>query len=103
MPTHDAAAPVVYASPEAPAPETREFYQRSLAMLDAAGIPYMVGGGYAMAYYTGIVRCTKDLDVFCRPVDRDRVLDVLAEQGVSDGPDVAALSAKAIHGEASST
>ena len=101
MPTHDAAAPGVHASPEAPAAETREFYQRSLALLEGAGIPFMVGGGYAMAYYTGIVRCTKDLDVFCRPVDRDRVLDVLAEQG-GYRTDLTwpHFLAKAIHGDA---
>jgi hypothetical protein len=96
-----AGAPVVHASPEAPGAETREFYARSLALLDAAGIPYMIGGGYAMAYYTGIVRCTKDLDVFCRPLDRDRVLDVLGEQG-GYRTDLTwpHFLAKAIHGEA---
>jgi hypothetical protein len=96
------AAPVVgHASPEAPGAETREFYQRSLALLDRAGIPFMVGGGYAMAYYTGIVRCTKDLDVFCRPLDRDRVLDVLGEEG-GYRTDLTwpHFLAKAIHGEA---
>src|SRR5438105_1040219 len=69
------------ASPEEPPADARGFYLRSLALLDQADIPYMVGGGYGMAYYTGIVRHTKDLDVFCKPADRDRVLDVLARQG----------------------
>jgi len=71
----------VHASPEEPEPETREFYLRSLRLLDRANVPYLVGGGYAMAYYTGIVRQTKDLDVFLRPGDRDLALRVLAEQG----------------------
>src|SRR5258708_7603789 len=49
------------ASPEEPDVETREFYLRSLLLLDQANIPYLVGGGYAMAFYTGIVRHTKDV------------------------------------------
>jgi hypothetical protein len=30
-------------------------------------LEYLVGGGYAMAHYTGIARNTKDLDIFIRP------------------------------------
>lgn len=71
----------LHASPEEPAADTREFYLRSLALLDQADVPFLVGGGYAMAYYTGITRHTKDLDIFCRPGDRDRILRVLEKQG----------------------
>lgn len=70
------------ACPEEPPSETRNFYLRSLALLDQANIPFLIGGGYAMSHYTGIIRHTKDLDVFCRPADCDRILDVLAEEGV---------------------
>jgi hypothetical protein len=69
------------ACPEEPPSETRNFYLRSLALLDQAKIPFLIGGGYAMSHYTGIIRHTKDLDVFCRPADCDRILDVLAEEG----------------------
>jgi hypothetical protein len=74
------AAPV-HAAPEEPTADTREFYLRSLALLDQADVPYLVGGGYATAYYTGISRRTKDLDLFCRPADRDRVLATLEFDG----------------------
>jgi hypothetical protein len=40
-----------------------------------------VGGAYAYARYTGIVRHTKDFDVFLRPGDFDRALGVLERKG----------------------
>ena len=49
--------------------ETRSFYLRALDLLDGSGITYVVGGAYAMAYHAGIVRHTKDLDVFLREAD----------------------------------
>jgi hypothetical protein len=68
----------VHASPAEPPKETRDFYIRALEILDHCGAPYVVGGGYAMAYYTGIVRHTKDLDVFIRRQDREHILDAFA-------------------------
>ena len=49
------------------APETREFYRGAMSALDEGGAPFLVGGAYAYARYTGIVRHTKDFDVFVRP------------------------------------
>ena len=37
--------------------------------LNRADVPYVVAGAYAMREYAGIVRDTKDLDVFVRPRD----------------------------------
>lgn len=70
-----------HAAPIAPDESTRRFYVEALSTLDRAGVPYAVGGGYAMAYYTGIARNTKDLDIFVRPHHRDRCLSVLAAAG----------------------
>lgn len=64
-----------------PDPKTREFYLHALALMDQSGVRYAVGGGYAMACYTGIIRHTKDLDVFVKREDRDRVLTVFARAG----------------------
>jgi hypothetical protein len=50
---------------------TRQFYLDSMAVLDRAGVPYLVGGAYALAHYTGIIRHTKDLDLFVRQTDLD--------------------------------
>jgi len=69
------------AQPHPPDARTRDFYVDAMRALDDARVPYVVGGGYAMAYYTGIARNTKDLDLFVRPEDRDRCLGVLADAG----------------------
>jgi hypothetical protein len=45
------------------------FYADALGVLDASGIPFLVGGTFAYARYTAIDRDTKDLDVFVRPDD----------------------------------
>jgi hypothetical protein len=62
-------------------PEARAFYRRAIRTLREARLPFLIGGAYALAFYTGIVRYTKDLDVFVRPEDARRTLDLLAEVG----------------------
>jgi Uncharacterised nucleotidyltransferase len=49
--------------------------------LNEAGVEYMVGGAYAFARYTGIVRHTKDFDVFVHPRDFERALAALEQAG----------------------
>lgn len=68
---------------ESPGPgeAARAFYQRVLGALAEAGVPVMVGGGFAFAQYTGVQRYTKDLDIFVRPSDAEWTLDVIAEAG----------------------
>jgi len=56
-------------------------YEDALRCLIQSGTPFMVGGQYAMRQYTGIVRDTKDFDVFCKPADYQRLLAVLAAGG----------------------
>ncbi len=58
-------------------PQTRTFYQLTIAALQKADAPFLVGGAYAMAHYTGITRHTRDLDVFVRPQDARQVLQTL--------------------------
>src|SRR6478672_5891520 len=41
---------------------------RAIQVLQRAGVPFLVGGAYAYAHYTGIYRDTKDLDLFLRAV-----------------------------------
>lgn len=57
------------------------FYRRALEALAEAGIPFLVGGAYALERYTGIVRDTKDLDVFVRPGDCEGVLRAFEKAG----------------------
>jgi hypothetical protein len=47
--------------------EEREIYKLALDTLNAAGIPYVVTGAYAIYEYTGIYRDTTDLDLFAEP------------------------------------
>ena len=62
-------------------PVTRSFYCRVLEILDREGVPFLVGGAFALAHYTGIVRDTKDFDVFLTPEAARRALQVLAAAG----------------------
>ncbi len=66
---------VAAAEPTAPSVQAGTFYATALRDLSAAGLPFLVGGTYAVAAYTGISRATKDLDLFCRPGDHLRILD----------------------------
>jgi hypothetical protein len=61
--------------------ESSAFYRQILQVLKQAGVDLLVGGAYALAHYTGIVRHTKDFDIFVRPEDCERTLDVLATAG----------------------
>lgn len=61
---------------------TRAFYRRALTMLSGSGIPFLLGGAYAFACYTGIERHTKDLDVFIRRSDLDALLAVIESNGL---------------------
>ena len=60
---------------------TRAFYLRSIRRVKESGIPFLVGGAYALGRYTGIERHTKDLDLFVKPDDAPKVLSLFAEDG----------------------
>ena len=62
-------------------PSTRDFYVRTLALLNEAGVPFLVGGAFALAKHAGIERHTKDLDILVRRGDRDRTLQTLKAAG----------------------
>jgi predicted nucleotidyltransferase len=54
--------------------------RQTVSALSDAGISFAIIGGVASAAY-GRARWTKDIDVFCRPEDADRVLEALAANG----------------------
>lgn len=60
---------------------TTAFYRHVMETLNAAGVPFLVGGAYAFSAYTGINRDTKDLDLFIRRQDYDRLSEVLSRVG----------------------
>ena len=80
-------------------PEKAELYRTALVMLNRSGVPYMVGGTYAFQYYAGIARSTKDFDIFVRPRDVQRVLDVLERAGFKTEMAFAHWLAKAHHAD----
>lgn len=47
--------------------DERLIYKRALEALNAASVPYIVAGAYAIYEHTGIYRKTKDLDLFFEP------------------------------------
>ncbi len=61
--------------------DTRRFYCDVLSILFRSEIPFLAGGAYALACYTGIIRHTKDFDVFCHARDTRDILDVLSKAG----------------------
>lgn len=61
----------------------RAFYVRTLGLITDAGVPFVVGGAYALSYYTGIVRHTKDFDVFVRREHYGAVSEVLVGAGIA--------------------
>jgi hypothetical protein len=57
------------------------FYQRGLTLLRDSHIRFLIGGGYALKHYTGIIRDSKDLDIFVQRNECQRALRVLAAGG----------------------
>jgi hypothetical protein len=76
------------------------FYAHTLAILEQAGVPFLVVGAYALHRYTGISRFTKDLDIFTLPSDRDRILDLLDAAGYRTEIRFAHWLAKVCHDDA---
>jgi hypothetical protein len=64
-------------------PAEADFYRHSMAVLREASVPFLVGGAYAYARYTGVIRHTKDFDVFLRREDLERALAALKKAGYS--------------------
>ena len=59
-------------------------YRETISAVKAEGIPFVLGGAFALAAYTGHWRNTKDLDLFILAADRDRVVDLTSRIGLED-------------------
>ena len=62
-------------------PHTAAFYRGVLQALAGAEVPFLVGGAFAHACFTGIRRSTKDLDLFIRRQDYERVAALMGDHG----------------------
>lgn len=60
---------------------TRDFYRQALQIMDDSGVRYCVAGAYALAAHAGIIRHTKDLDVFLRRQDMEQALAAFERAG----------------------
>ena len=60
---------------------SREFFREAMEFLSRARIPFLVGGTFAFVHQAGIDRSTKDLDIFVRPGDVQRLLRASTEAG----------------------
>jgi hypothetical protein len=59
------------------------FYRQVMKLLDAIGVPWLVGGAFALRAHTGIVRDTKDFDILLQREHLDTVLTALDAAGFS--------------------
>src|SRR6185312_10811283 len=64
-----------------PGKDTNAFYRRTLHVLSDARVQFLVGGSHALLNYTGIVRETKDFDLFVKQDDLEAALEALREAG----------------------
>lgn len=61
--------------------QVHAFYRDALQTLHDGGIPFLLGGGYALRHWTGIARDSKDLDIFVKGDDLARGLELLEARG----------------------
>jgi hypothetical protein len=80
-------------------PRLYNFYCAALSTLQRAQVPFLIGGAYALACHTGVVRHTKDFDIFTRPKDCERVLEVFSAAGYRTEVTDPCWLAKAYSGE----
>lgn len=66
---------------DALSPHSHDFYHRMLAVALDSGVEFLVGGTYALEHYAGITRPSKDLDLFVRARDAQRMLDLFRGHG----------------------
>jgi hypothetical protein len=57
------------------------FYQSVMQLLVRGRIDFLIGGAYAMGYYTGLARDTKDFDLMLRPQDVSPALQACRDGG----------------------
>src|SRR5216110_2128795 len=58
-----------------------DFHRRSMAALQDANVPFLLGGAYVVEVYSGVSRRSKDFDLYVRPRDVDAAMDALARAG----------------------
>lgn len=68
--------------------EQWDVYETVIDGLMHEHIPFVVGGGIAMSAYAGLMRNTKDLDIYVTRRNREEAIRVLTRAGLSDYFDI---------------
>ncbi len=58
-----------------------DFHRTSMAALQDANVPFLIGGAYVVEVYAGVSRRSKDFDLYVRPHHVDAAVDALARAG----------------------
>src|SRR5436189_2914892 len=58
-----------------------DFHRKSMAALQDANVPFLIGGAYVVEVYAGVLRRSKDFDLYVRPHHVDGAIDALARAG----------------------
>ena len=61
-----------------------KIYRSAIDLLQREAIPFAIGGAFALAAYSNLLRNTKDLDFYILEADCPRVVDVFERAGLSD-------------------
>lgn len=61
-----------------------ELYREAINAVRNAGIRFLLGGGFALATFTGRWRDTKDIDFYIHPQDREATIAALSQAGFKD-------------------
>jgi hypothetical protein len=61
--------------------EARKFYCSTMVALEKGKVPFLVGGAFAFGRYTGIIRHTKDFDIFLKKEDLPAARAALEKKG----------------------
>src|SRR5437867_3503860 len=59
-------------------------YRAAIQAVRSANVPFLLGGGFALATFTGRWRDTKDIDFYISPEDRDAAAAALSQAGFAD-------------------
>src|SRR4029453_6954539 len=67
-----------------PAKDARaySFYRQVLGILNRTSVPFLMGGGFALEFYTHLGRGPKDMDLVIQRQDLEKVFEALNDSGL---------------------
>ncbi|MDO8683233.1 MAG: nucleotidyltransferase [Armatimonadota bacterium] len=71
-------------------PDNKAVYSDALETLLEAEVPFVMGGAFAVHFYTDLWRDTRDMDVFVTPENVQPAVDALLSSGFADYGEMAA-------------